>query len=446
MSNYYKKIILIIILILGVWIMPNNFIKDIIKNANDLIKYKNTVTTGEITADNGDGTYDVKIANAGSSYPDVETITYGAVFSVGEIVDIVFEHGCKEAPKIIGHSKKIKQEPLQVEVDYSGGGGDPITTVTTLDAYLKTAISAFLEGKIELSNGAGNCTRRGFHYGLTIAYGSDIHDDGDYGEGYFNKQITGLDPETTYHFQAYVLDANGDEQLGEDKIFTTKEAEEETLTIYGSIQDGVLRKQASTYVPCHDGSEADEDPQEASRYFNPYTLDVGQTFADIPFDIYDIQRIALIFDTSAIPVGATIISAIIYLYCWNSAEGTAWFVAGYGGKLLCIADFDIVVQNGQPTYPHIPVVEADYNYTYYSGDGGSVNTADINEGSFNTITLNSTGRNWINKGGITKLLLRSQRDIDSTPDVTEPRTISFISSDFTSPSGYIPKLVITYTI
>ena len=200
----------------------SNFIKDIIKNANEQIKYKNTVTTGEITVDNGDGTYDVKITNASSAYPNVETINYDAVFSVGEIVDIIFEQGCKESPKIIGHSKKIKQEPKQVEVDYSGGcaGMQTITTVTTLDAYEKTATSAYLEGEIKL-NGMSNCTIRGFKYGLTSAYGSDIHEDGDYGTGYFNKQITELDPETTYHFQAYVLDANGDEQVGEDKTLLT---------------------------------------------------------------------------------------------------------------------------------------------------------------------------------------------------------------------------------
>ena len=147
MLNTNRKIILIIILILGVFVIPNNFIKDIIKNANDLIKYKNTVTTGEITKDNGDGTYDVKIANASSAYPNVETINYDAVFSVGEIVDIIFEHGCKESPKIIGHSKKIKQEPLKVEVDYSGGcAGVQTVTVTINSAMEANQICGFMHG------------------------------------------------------------------------------------------------------------------------------------------------------------------------------------------------------------------------------------------------------------------------------------------------------------
>ena len=193
----------------------SKFIESIIKTANEQIKYKNTITTGEITVDNGDGTYNVKIANASSAIPNVETVLYGESFSVGEIVVIGFEYGCKEAPKILGHAKKIKQEPNYVEVDYSGD-----VRAITLGAYAITYASAYLQGEIKL-NGLGNCTRRGFHYGKTIAYGSDVYEDGSYGEGTFSKQITELDSNTTYHFQAYVLDANGDEQVGIDKSFTT---------------------------------------------------------------------------------------------------------------------------------------------------------------------------------------------------------------------------------
>jgi len=137
MFNTNKKIILIIILILGVFVMPNNFIKNIIENANGQIKYKETYVTGEITVDNGDGTYDVKINNASDAYKNVETRDYDAIFSVGEIVDIGYEYGTKESPKILGHSKKIKQEPKQVEVDYSGGcaGVQTVTvTINSIDA------------------------------------------------------------------------------------------------------------------------------------------------------------------------------------------------------------------------------------------------------------------------------------------------------------------------
>lgn len=97
-----------------------NFHNKMTINIIDQIKYRETYVTGEIVADNGDGTYDVKIDNASSAYKNVETRDYDAIFSIGEIVDIGYEYGCKESPKILGHSKKISQEPKQVEVDYSG--------------------------------------------------------------------------------------------------------------------------------------------------------------------------------------------------------------------------------------------------------------------------------------------------------------------------------------
>ena len=199
----------------------SNFIDDIIKNANDQIKYKETVVTGEVTVDNGDGTYDVKIANAPTAYPSVETATYGDTFAVGEIAIITFEYGNKEMPRLWGHAKKIKQNPVQVEVDYSSGGS---ASVETIHAYGLRETTAYLEGEITLNN-IGNCTRRGFYYGLTTAYGLETHEDGSYGAGLFSLQITGLSANTTYHFQAYVIDANGDEQVGEDKTMITTATE-----------------------------------------------------------------------------------------------------------------------------------------------------------------------------------------------------------------------------
>lgn len=191
------------------------------KNVIDQIQYRGTMVTGEITKDNEDGTYAVKIAQAEVAHPYVETAFPGMVFAIGEVVLVTFEYGIKEMPRILGYAKRIVQHPIDVESDYSGEGGDPITTVATLNAYSITEITAYLEGRISLSEGTGNCTRRGFKYGLTTDYGSDVHEDGDYGEGAFALQISGLVAEETYHFQAYVIDVNDNEQVGEDKTLTT---------------------------------------------------------------------------------------------------------------------------------------------------------------------------------------------------------------------------------
>lgn len=190
-----------------------NFSDSIEKNIIRHIKYRGTIRTGEITVDNGDETYDVKIAMSDQSYPDVETLFPNDVFQVGEIVTLGFEYGSKEIPKIIGHGKKVAQVPVEVEVDYSG-----IARVETLNAYSIDSTTAYLEGRIALG-GAGNCATRGFEYGTTTAYGDDAHTDGSYGDGSYAIQITSLTEDTTYHFRAYIIDENGDTIYGEDKSF-----------------------------------------------------------------------------------------------------------------------------------------------------------------------------------------------------------------------------------
>ncbi len=192
-----------------------SFSGDIEKNIIRHIKYRGTIRTGEIIVDNGDGTYDVKIALSDVVYPSIETIHYEMVFAVGEVAVLAFEYGSKESPKIIGHGKKIAQTPVEVEVDYSG-----TARVETLDAYSIVVTSAYLEGRIYLG-GAGNCTRRGFQYGTTTSYGLDTHTDGSYGDGSYAMQVTGLSKITTYHFRAYVKDLNNNFIFGEDRTFVT---------------------------------------------------------------------------------------------------------------------------------------------------------------------------------------------------------------------------------
>lgn len=188
------------------------------KNVIDQIKYRETIITGEIKTDNEDGTYGVEISQSGKTYPNVETAHYGDIFTVGEIAIITYEYGNKEMPRIWGHAKKIAQDPKIVEVDYSGGA-----RVETLNAYSITLVAAYLNGKISITGVIGNCTRRGFHYGTTTDYGLNKSEDGSFGEGTYNLQIIELNAGETYHYQAFVLDADGNEQVGEDKIFTTNE-------------------------------------------------------------------------------------------------------------------------------------------------------------------------------------------------------------------------------
>ncbi len=150
-------------------------------------------------------------------------------------------------------------------------------------------------------------------------------------------------------------------------------------------------------------------------------LAIGQlTF----FGGYQIYRTPIFFDTSEIPAAASISSAILYFH--KAIDGSA-------------TDFDITIQNGQPTYPHDPIVTADYNKTNCSGDGGTLNTANFVNG-WNHIDLNADGISWIQKEGATKFYIKSSRDIsNATPTGNEYVTIQTSAS-----TGYEPYLLITY--
>lgn len=112
--------------------------------------------------------------------------------------------------------------------------------------------------------------------------------------------------------------------------------------------------------------------------------------------VYYIWRTALLWDTSGLGAGFDIGAARINLFCISDSS---------------VTDFDIVVQNGQPTYPHDPVAVGDYDRTKYAGSGGTFNTSGLTGLAYNSLELNATGLGWINKTGHTKLLLRSSRDI-----------------------------------
>lgn len=199
-----------------------------------------------------------------------------------------------------------------------------------------------------------------------------------------------------------------------------------TYTGYSSTSDGRLQTFGShvTYSVAHDFKFADELDTSSDYSF------IGQCFPDCHCH-YCIRRSFVYFDTSSIPENAIISNAILSLYfCHDECVST---------------DFDIVIQNGQPIYPHEPLEVNDFYYLHYSGNGGSVNTNGLSFDKYTNIFLNVTGISWIQKGpgAKTKLALISSRDIDKiAPSGDE--SIPFFTSE--SGNGYRPKLVIHYTL
>jgi len=193
----------------------------------------------------------------------------------------------------------------------------------------------------------------------------------------------------------------------------------EDVTFYSTVSDGYLEADGVNYNSVWNASEA------MIINIEDNDLWIGQYKSELDFYIF---RAYLFFETSTIPDSATIDSATLHLY---------------GAYDTSTQDFTITIQNGQPTYPHDPLVIGDYNKSYYFGNGGEFNTSEFVTTGYNIITLNADGRNWINKEGTTKLCIRSDREIAGT----QPSNYECVGIwAYEKGEGYQPKLVVTYSV
>jgi len=150
---------------------------------------------------------------------------------------------------------------------------------------------------------------------------------------------------------------------------------------------------------------------------------------------WNVYRGFFYWDTSTIPAEATIVSAEVQLYIrlnWTYRT------------------FNIIIQNGQPSYPANPINSFSYYKNLYSGDGGSIGSGSISTDDWNTIPLNDDGKSWINIGGETKFCFRVSRDIDNdspgNPAEGESAREEGIQVYSDPASGIYAKLYIKYTL
>ncbi|MGB7531808.1 MAG: hypothetical protein WA977_02365 [Halobacteriota archaeon] len=136
---------------------------------------------------------------------------------------------------------------------------------------------------------------------------------------------------------------------------------------------------------------------------------------------YYIFRNVVGFDTSAIGLAGRVESAKLRLHIKDKDD--------FGD------DDKLVIQNGQPDYPHSPLAVGDYSKTVMSGNGGEIAGSEIVDDRWIHIDLNIDGLKWINKTGLTKLYVRSQKDIDGEAP-TADENIDFYADD--------AELIITY--
>ncbi len=190
-----------------------------------------------------------------------------------------------------------------------------------------------------------------------------------------------------------------------------------TLTVNSLTNDGYIYHSNSNYYNAWTASTG--TISDTATY-----LSIGQSkVASFPAD-YRVYRGFLPFNTSSLPSNAIIDNATLTVYKKDDYSTT---------------DFDITIQNGQPTYPHNPLQAGDYGKGHYSGKGGSLNTSRFVNGQ-NNITLSNL--DWINKTGLTKLCLRSSRDISGTTP-TGSEYVNVYSTDALV-QLYKPKLIIAY--
>ena len=128
------------------------------------------------------------------------------------------------------------------------------------------------------------------------------------------------------------------------------------------------------------------------------------------------------FDTSSLPTGCTISSAKI------TFTGSQFYASP-------TPSFNIVLMTGGGTYPSNPIVSTDYNFSYYSGNGGSISYSSWP----GDLTFNSTGISWIKDSDVTRFMLMSSKDISST----SPSQLEAVSVDsailYITHTGGTPK-------
>ncbi len=188
-----------------------------------------------------------------------------------------------------------------------------------------------------------------------------------------------------------------------------------TLTVYSISSDGNIYNSGGNYNTIQTASSGSVN---STRTY----ISIGQWKTGLPVT-YSIYRGFVFFNTSALPSNAYLDNATLSLYKKDDYSST---------------DFDITIQNGQPIYPHTPMQSSDYNKNDYSGNGGTLNTSSFTSG-YNAIELKELS--WINETGITKLCLRSNKDINKIAP-TGSEYVNVYSNEF---SGMLPpKLVINY--
>jgi len=188
-------------------------------------------------------------------------------------------------------------------------------------------------------------------------------------------------------------------------------------TFTSETDDGHLARDETSYGSARNAS--------TGEWKHDDHVSVGQLYGG---GQYKVSRGAVYFVTSMIPDNATLLNATLSLYVEANLNTTT---------------FNITIQTGNNTYPSEPLELADFNYAFYSGNGGTRNISTIIEFQYWNITLSSEGLSWINLASITKFWLVSSKDIANIAP-TDAEEVQFAAAE--KGSALVPKLYVTYEI
>jgi len=246
----------------------------------------------------------------------------------------------------------------------------------------------------------------------------------------------------------FAYDANGEPiEISSNKIVKASEFNrtditypitiDPTSTFTTSASDGYAYEFSDTepwsniWDFVHGATGTGSSPSSTSLYtgiYGAYYVASGQ------YDCF-LRRSFVYFNTAGLPDNANIDSSILKLY-GTSAPESAW------------GAWNLIIQEGMPTYPSDPLVTSDYLYSRYAGNGGTLASSSMGSG-YKEISLSAQGLTWINLSGTTKFALKEKEhdadDVQPSAPTTDSYNNKWSVYAYEQGTGYWPQLVVTYS-
>lgn len=195
----------------------------------------------------------------------------------------------------------------------------------------------------------------------------------------------------------------------------------ESALFYNSASNRTIRKDHALWNVCHDAAAGTILPWHAPPQCYLYIWNRLVV-------LYQIRRSFLFFDTTTIPAATQVGEARLDLYILF-AEATS--------------------SHGQPNIyitrgvQQDPVLTTDYGAQLpHTIVGGQADIRDLIVGSYNSIIFNTDGLPFIVPGGITRLCMRGQMDVEDSPPPLGSNNVQYHSEQ--RGFGYRPLLTLCY--